>query len=144
MRQLQAVPIHDCPFDSSVETRLHEQDYLLTHNLDEDCYNLQQWPYLQTPLDLVAHLQKTKPTEDRVFSHGDLCGANVIVDAYDTLHFIDLGRGGSADRWLDIAFVHRFLRKDVSFGAAGEFLTELGEGDDPAKREFFEQLDEFF
>jgi len=55
-----------------------------------------------------------------------------------------LGRGGSADRWLDIAFVHRFLRKDVSLGAAGEFLTELGEGDDPAKREFFEQLDEFF
>lgn len=79
-----------------------------------------------------------------MFSHGDLCGANVFVDGHDTLHFIDLGRGGSADRWLDIAFVHRFLRKDVSLGAAGEFLTELGEGDDPAKREFFEQLDEFF
>lgn len=144
VRQLQAVPIHDCPFDSSVEARLHELDYLLAHNLGEDCYNLQQWPYLQTPLDLVAHLHKTKPAEDRVFSHGDLCGANVFVDAHDTLHFIDLGRGGSADRWLDIAFVHRFLRKDVSLGVAGEFLTELGEGDDPAKREFFEQLDEFF
>ncbi|WP_368668381.1 MULTISPECIES: phosphotransferase [unclassified Pseudomonas] len=35
VRQLQAVPIHDCPFDSSVEARLHELDYLLAHNLGE-------------------------------------------------------------------------------------------------------------
>ena len=144
VRQLQAVPFHDCPFDSGVEARLKELDYLLAHKLGEDCYNLEQWPDLHTPNDLVSHLYKTKPTEDLMFSHGDLCGANVFVDAHDTLHFIDMGRGGIADRWLDIAFVHRFLRKDVSKGSASQFLAQLGEGDHPAKREFFEQLDEFF
>ena len=73
-----------------------------------------------------------------------ICDANVFVDAHDQLHFIDLGRGGIADRWLDIAFVHRNLRDGVSHNAAQEFLKELGEPDDPEKREFFEQLDELF
>ncbi|QYX48904.1 hypothetical protein K3F43_05170 [Pseudomonas tussilaginis] len=60
------------------------------------------------------------------------------------MHFIDLGRGGIADRWLDIAFVHRNLREDVSDNAANDFLRGLGEPDECAKREFFEQLDELF
>lgn len=77
-------------------------------------------------------------------SHGDLCDTNVFVDAHDQLHFIDLGRGGIADRWLDIAFAHRNLREDVSDNAANNFLRGLGEPEQSAKRVFFEQLDELF
>lgn len=144
LRQLQAVSIVDCPFDSGAEFRLSELDYLLAHDLAEKYYELNQWPNLNTPQELVAHLRATLPREERVFSHGDLCGANVFVDARDDLHFIDLGRGGIADRWLDIAFAHRFLRLNVSQNTAHDLLKGLEEPDNPAKREFFEQLDEFF
>jgi kanamycin kinase len=45
---------------------------------------------------------------------------------------------------MDIAFAHRNLREDVSDKAAGQLLLGLGLPDAPAKREFFEQLDELF
>lgn len=144
LRQLQAVPIADCPFDSSASLRLNELEYLLARNLCDEAYDFQQWPTLRTPEDLLARLHAALPSEDRVFSHGDLCDTNVFVDAHDQLHFIDLGRGGIADRWLDIAFVYRNVREDFSQDASEVFLKGLGEPDQPAKREFFEQLDELF
>lgn len=84
------------------------------------------------------------PVEDLVFAHGDLGDSNVFVDARDQLYFIDLGRVGLADRWMDIAFAHRNLREDVSEKAADEFLKSLPHADALAKQEFFMQLDELF
>ncbi|MEN5201009.1 APH(3') family aminoglycoside O-phosphotransferase [Pseudomonas wadenswilerensis] len=144
LRQLQAVPITNCPFDSSASVRLNELGYLISRELCADDVDLEQWPNLGTPRKLLAHLHATRPVEERVFSHGDLCDTNVFVDAHDQLHFIDLGRGGIADRWLDIAFAHRNLREDVSDNAANNLLWGLGEPDQSAKRVFFEQLDELF
>ncbi|WP_218571425.1 APH(3') family aminoglycoside O-phosphotransferase [Pseudomonas sp. DG56-2] len=144
LRQLQAVEISDCPFDSSVSLRLNELEYLVAHDLCADDVDLQQWPNLTSPNRFLAHLYATRPLEEKAFSHGDLCDTNVFVDAHDHLHFIDLGRGGIADRWLDIAFAHRNLREDVSDIAANSLLLGVGEPDQVAKRVFFEQLDELF
>ncbi|WP_422418723.1 APH(3') family aminoglycoside O-phosphotransferase [Pseudomonas sp. GZD-222] len=144
LHQVQSVLIADCPFDSSATLRLRELEYLMAQGLCADDLDLQPWPNLHTPKDLLAHLQATVALEDRVFSHGDLGDSNVFVDAREQLHFIDLGRGGIADRWLDIAFVHRNLREEVSATVAAEFLAGASAFDNPAKREFFEQLDELF
>lgn len=144
LRQVQSVPVADCPFNSSASVRLRELDYLLGKDLIADDYDLRQWPGLATPADLQARLNATLPPEDLVFSHGDLGDINVFVDAREELYFIDLGRGGLADRWLDITFIHRNLREEISQSAAAAFLTKLGLPDVPAKREFFEQLDELF
>jgi aminoglycoside phosphotransferase len=144
LRQVQSVPAADCPFDASASARLRELDYLLGKDLVADDYDLLQWPGLATPADLQAHLKATVPPEDLVFSHGDLGDINVFVDAREELYFIDLGRGGRADRWLDITFIHRNLREEISASAAAAFLARLGLPDAPAKREFFEQLDELF
>ena len=144
LRQVQAVPIADCPFDSRVAVRLRELDYLLAHGLVADDVDLGQWPGLATPADLRALLQATIPAEELVFSHGDLGDSNVFLDGTDDLWFIDVGRGGMADRWLDIAFVHRELRDLSSDRSAALFLQHLGRPDAPDKRLFFEQLDELF
>ncbi|WP_340620020.1 APH(3') family aminoglycoside O-phosphotransferase [Xenorhabdus siamensis] len=144
VRQIQAVSIIDCPFDSGVNFRLQELEYLLDNNLCDEKYDLEQWPGIATPRDLLARLHATLPSEEKVFSHGDLCDCNIFVNAHDELYFLDLGRGGIADRWLDIAFVHRNLLEEVSISAATEFLDTLGGLDNSAKRVFFEQLDELF
>ena len=107
-------------------------------------YDLEPWPDLSTPEDLLERLRATLPSEDPVFSHGDLGDSNVFVDAREQLHFIDMGRAGLADRWMDVAFIHRNLREEVSLSEAAAFLDALGEPDEPAKREFFEMLDELF
>ncbi len=144
LRQLQGMAIHDCPFDARIKTRLHELDYLMAHNLiDHDC-DLDTWPGLDTPQALRAHLHMQIPDEDLVFSHGDLCDSNVFVDANGHLHFIDLGRGGIADRWLDIAFACRNLGEEVDDKAVEMLLSNLGISDRTGRRRYFEQLDELF
>lgn len=144
LRQVQAVPIAACPLDSGVTVRLRELEFLLNQGLIDEGYDLDAWPDLNTPLDLLARLHATVPQEDLVFSHGDLGDSNIFVNDNDELYFIDLGRGGKADRWLDIAFIHRNLREDVSARSAATFLHQLNTPDQPAKRTFFEQLDELF
>lgn len=144
LRQVQAVPIADCPFDSGAAARLRELVFLLGHGLIDEDYDFSAWPKLSTPQDLLAHLHASAPQEDLVFSHGDLGDSNIFVSERDELYFIDLGRGGKADRWLDIAFVHRNLREDVSPRSARQFLAALDRPDVAAKRTFFEQLDELF
>lgn len=144
LRQVQSVPIADCPFDSSAAVRLKELAFLLSQGLIDEDYDFDAWPGIGTPQDLLAHLHATAPQEDLVFSHGDLGDSNIFVTDNDELHFIDLGRGGKADRWLDIAFIHRNLREDLSTRSAAAFLTRLGHPDQPANRIFFEQLDELF
>jgi kanamycin kinase len=144
LRRVQAVPIDACLFDSTVAVRLRELDYLLERGLiDEDC-DLAQWPGVATSADLRRLLAATIPEEDLVFSHGDLGDSNVFLAGTDDLYFIDVGRGGKADRWLDIAFVHRELRESISERMAANFLDHVERPDDPQKRVFYEQLDELF
>jgi len=144
LRRLSAVPAERCPFDAGAAFRLQELAYLIGHNLHAEKYDLGQWPGLHTPQDLLTHLQATMPAEELTFAHGDLGDSNVFVTAGDELYFIDLGRAGLADRWMDVAFIHRNLREEVSESAAADFLNTLGEADEPGKRTFFEQLDELF
>lgn len=146
LRQLSAVPMDDCPFDAGAAFRLRELAYLISNDLCAEEYDLNQWPGLglHTTQDLLAHLQATIPTEELTFAHGDLGDSNIFVNGNDELYFIDLGRAGLADRWMDVAFIHRNLREEVSAGVAADFLHTLGEADEPAKRAFFEQLDELF
>jgi kanamycin kinase len=140
LRQVQAVPAADCPFDASASFRLRELEYLVANSLIADDYDVEKC----TPQELLVHLHATLPREELVFAHGDLGDSNVFVDARDELYFIDLGRGGLADRWMDIAFVHRNLREEVSEDVAADFLDALDQPDAPTKREFFELLDEMF
>jgi len=142
LRQVQSVPTADCPFDSCAAVRLQELAFLLGQGLIDEDYDFDAWPGISTPQDLLAHLHATVPQEDLVFSHGDLGDSNIFVTDNDELHFIDLGRGGRADRWLDIAFIHRNLREDLSAGIAADFLSRLPVADQAANRIFFEQLDE--
>ncbi|CUU42803.1 Aminoglycoside 3'-phosphotransferase [Blastochloris viridis] len=144
LRLLQAVPVEGCPFDSRIAARLREAEYLIAHGLCADDCDFDQWPGFAEPRDLLAHLDANRPDEDLVFTHGDLCDNNVFVDDRDNLYFIDLGRGGLADRWSDIAFILRNLRDDVSEDAADNFLKAIGTADNREKRTFFEQLDELF
>ncbi|WP_207165996.1 APH(3') family aminoglycoside O-phosphotransferase [Pseudomonas protegens] len=144
LHQMQSVAVDECPFDAGVSMRLAELDYLMAQGLCAAEYDLAQWPGLAGPEALRTHLQRTRPIEDLVFSHGDLGDSNIFIDGRDELYFIDLGRGGLADRWLDIAFIQRDLREVLCEADAAEFLQGLGLPDNPSRRIFFEQLDELF
>lgn len=144
IKMLQSVPVADCPFDSRRAARLKELARLMRMGTIDRGADLSVYTGVKTPGDLFARLRAETVSEDPVFSHGDLCDSNLFLDRRGRIHFIDLGRGGVADRWLDIAFACRNLARDVSAPAARQLLSRLGLADQPERRRYFEMLDELF
>ncbi len=144
IRQLQTISIADCRFDSRISVRLAELDELLRMGKIDREADLSVYPGVRTPEDLVSRLKSKTFVEDLVFSHGDLGDSNLFLDDRDRISFIDLGRGGVADRWMDIAFACQNLAHEVSEPAVETFLSRLGVSDQPERRKYFEMLDELF
>ncbi|MGL3160339.1 phosphotransferase, partial [Klebsiella pneumoniae] len=86
-------------------------------------------------------LTETRVEERLVFSHGDITDSNIFIDKFNEIYFLDLGRAGLADEFVDISFVERCLREDASEETAKIFLKHL-KNDRPDKRNYFLKLDE--
>ena len=102
----------------------------------------------RTPQSAFRDLRAARPAEeDLVFTHGDYCTPNLLVDP-DTLSltgFIDWGRAGVADRYQDLALAARSI--EYNFGAAWvkPFYDAYGiTHPDAAKEDYYRLLDEFF
>ena len=147
LKQLQAIPIQNCPFISNLDYRLKEAKYLLDHHLieevDWDDVDMNVWGNYKTHAELYNDLieNKQKIIEDLIFSHGDITDTNIFLDNKDEIIFLDVGRAGIADRFVDITFIERCLREDCSPQDAQTFLKHLPQ-DNPFKRDYFLKLDE--
>jgi kanamycin kinase/aminoglycoside 3'-phosphotransferase-3 len=103
---------------------------------------------------LFGDIDRTRPAEDAVFSHGDFCLPNIFVSGSETTGFLDWGNGGAAARWQDIALCVRSLRlNSIEFGGYGEneyagyvslFFRELGIEPDNDRIRYFILMDELF
>ena len=145
IRRLQAVSLQGCPFDNSIENRLRELEYLLQHGLaDVERDNWEPETPFAGPQDLYAHLQKNKPPEELVFSHGDFGDSNFFVRDGHISAWIDLGRGGRAGRWQDIALCVRSIRQDLGAGYLDLFFDLLEMEPDWDKIGYYILLDEMF
>ena len=139
---LQKVDISECPFSSSLDMRLKELDFLLKNNLaDTDRDNWEETTEFNSPQELYKWLCDNKPSEEYVFTHGDI-GANLFVKNGD-IFFYDLARMGIADRWLDIAFAVRDIRKECP-DYEQMFFDKLGVEPDYDKINYYILLDEMF
>lgn len=142
VKLIQSVDISDCPFDSSVNVRLSELQYLMQNGLA----SFDDWEpetEFTDPDELYKWLCKNKPLrEELFFSHGDLT-ANFFVDG-SNYYFYDLGRAGIADKWLDIAFCIREIRAFGDKKLENKFFQLLNLEPDYEKIEYFMLLDEMF
>jgi aminoglycoside phosphotransferase len=85
--------------------------------------------------------------EDIVFTHGDYCLPNILIDHTHTQinGFIDWGRAGIADRYQDLALATRSLIYNFGPGWESLLWKEYGlETVDYGKLEFYQLIDEFF
>lgn len=112
LKLLWQTDISQCPVDARLDVKLAMARYNIEHGL-VDLDNVEPETFgpggFQGPEDLLRWLEEHRPPEDLVFSHGDYCLPNVFARDGAVSGFLDLGRGGAADRYQDIALCYRSL-----------------------------------
>ncbi len=147
LRQIHGLTVEPCPFDARLDLKIAQAEGRLraggvdVSNFDSDRAG---W----SADEAFEHLLETRPSdEDLVFTHGDYCTPNVLIDpvSMSMSGFIDWGRAGIADRYQDLALAARSI--EYNFGAA--WVTPFFEAYgitrvDQTKVAFYKLLDEFF
>jgi len=147
LHQIHNIPVESCPFDMRLDVKIAQAAQRLQDGAI-DVENFDPVREGRTAQSAFREVLATRPAdEDLVFTHGDYCTPNVLLDP-DTMTLtglIDWGRAGVADRYQDIALAARSI--DYNFGAAWikPFYDAYGLSEvDGAKVAFYKLLDEFF
>jgi aminoglycoside phosphotransferase len=147
LRLIHRLPIESCPFDARLDVKIaaaHRR--LIAQAVDEGDFDSERQG--RTAESVYTKLLATRPDdEDLVFTHGDYCTPNVLIDPQHmrVSGFIDWGRAGIADRYQDLALAARSI--EYNFGAewVQPFFDAYGITEiDQAKVAFYKLLDEFF
>lgn len=145
LKQIHSLPIQDCPFNQTLEMKLKEaQKRMELHLVDEEDFD--DIRKGKKAGDLYEELLKKRPlTEDLVFTHGDYCLPNIIIDGKRISGFIDLGRAGISDRYQDIALAVRSISYNIGEEYVSLFFQFYGLQEvDEEKFAYYQLLDEFF
>lgn len=121
---LQSIDIDGCPFDNTLEKKLASALF----NIENNFVDMDDWEEsndFATPMDLYNWLVANKPPEELCLTHGDYCLPNIFIDGSKVTGFIDLGRGGIADKWQDIALCVRSIGYNLRKLADNEKYTNL-------------------
>jgi aminoglycoside phosphotransferase len=147
LHQIHSLSIQNCPFDMRLDVKIAQAAQRLQIGA-VDVSNFDTEREGRTAQSAFRELLATRPqNEDLVFTHGDYCTPNVLIDpdALTINGLIDWGRAGIADRYQDLALAARSI--DYNFGIAwvkpffdAYGLTQV----DQAKVAFYKLLDEFF
>ncbi len=144
LRMFHEIPIGDCPFDARLDRKIERaRRRMLEKLVDEDDFDEERAG--RTAEDLFREALETRPSnEDLVFTHGDYCLPNVLLENSVLSGFIDLGDAGVADRFQDLALLSRSVA--YNFGRDWEKSVFDFYGIEPDRRKirFYRLLDEFF
>lgn len=148
LRRLHQLEAADCPFDMRLDIRLaHTEERIRAGLVDEAAVRANCGV---SPSELLARLSATRPEEppaDLVFTHGDYCLPNVLLDPADfrVSAYLDWGRAGLADRYYDLAIVARSVRHNLGAQWGPRFLAAYGLNQPDQRRlDWYETLDELF
>lgn len=147
LKSIHNIDISECPFDERIEKKFKIiKDKIVNNEIDTN-----DWEEENQDKSIEELYEKLKDMrrmikEDLVFTHGDYCMPNIIINENKLSGFIDLGRAGISDKYQDIALMTRsmkfngFKKKHIKY-----FLKEYGiEKLDNMKIEFYKLVDEFY
>lgn len=113
LRELHQLDITNCPLDQTLHNRFLDIERRLREGL-VDMDDLEEEYQMLTAQEIYEQLLLQRPKdEDLVFTHGDYCLPNLIVNQERLSGFIDLGRAGIADRYQDIALAIRSMKHNL-------------------------------
>lgn len=165
LRRIHGLAAEDCPFDARPPVLLAAARQRLERGLvDEEDFDEERRGRSAADLweELVA-LAPHVPCERSVFTHGDYCLPNILIDSSGPSGsggpsdsggpnggarlggFIDLGRAGLGDPYRDLALVERSIASNLGRSWVAPFFAAYGLREpDPVRRRFYLLLDEFF
>jgi aminoglycoside phosphotransferase len=146
LRAVHALDVTTCPFDARLDRRLAEARRRVEEGLVDRSQFERAYQRFE-PAELYEHLLASVPEgdEDLVVTHGDFTAENLLFVDGRLTGYVDWGRAGVADRYVDLAVAAR----SVAHLVGPEALVQLFEGyglDEPvlAKIDFYVLADEFF
>lgn len=145
LRMIHSLPIENCPFDSTLGSRLANiKGYIergVGHNMFED-----EEGKLWRPSVYLRYLAYAQPDgEDLVFTHGDFCHPNVILNGGELSGIVDWAYAGVADRHQDLAWICFLIRRRYGKRWLGVFLRHYGLARlDPVKMQYYLALNEVY
>jgi aminoglycoside phosphotransferase len=148
LKKIHSISTEKCPFRRDLKITLNLAKNNLNRRLvDESDFDESRRGMAAHEVyeDLIKNIPKEK--EDLVFTHGDYCFPNIIVNNGGVSGVVDLGRAGVADRHQDIALFLRSFESNMKQKPDVDlFLVEYGliKNLSLQKLEFYKNLDEFF
>ena len=145
LRTIHALPVAGCPFQRPIESDIQLARHNVCHDLvdETDSDGVRKGRSTQELLAALVCLRLAEP--DTVFTHGDYCLPNVILDGDRVAGFVDWGRAGVADRYKDLAVAVRSVRRNLGSDLEPVFFEAYGISEvDLDKIDFYALLDEFF
>jgi len=149
LRRLHELPVENCPFDMRLDARFaRSRKSIELELLSETDSEFAAEHGGMTPWDVYNDLAARRPeTEDFVFTHGDPCMPNIMVQDGGIAGFIDMDGAGVADRYVDIAIFFRSFHRNsrIPIDLKNIFLDGYGiDSIDPWKMEYYKTLDDLF
>ena len=145
LRAIHAIPIHDCPFDMTLDREIEGARHNVANGLVDEA-DFDETRLGRSATELFEELLSKRPAdEDLVFTHGDYCLPNVMMDRGEVSGFVDWGSAGVADRYKDIAIVARSLERNTGEDLTLAFFEAYDlSSPDADKIEYYKLLDEFW
>lgn len=142
---IHSLPIAECPFDASWESRLTQSEENIRAGLVDES-DFDEDNVGRSPTDILAELRSLPPLPElRCFTHGDACLENFLSLEEQLTGILDLGRAGVAHPAQDWALALRSVRGN--FGVLGERMFREHLPPHSLDEEFlrrFRLLDELF
>lgn len=145
LKKIHGLNIEGCPFSEKLDIKIEEARKRVENGLVDE-KDFDRVRIGMKAEELFAELISKKPTnEDLVFTHGDYCLPNIIINEGKVSGFIDWGRAGVSDRYQDLALAIRSIAYNFGEDQIPLFLKEYGIPEPYESKIFYYQLmDEFF
>jgi len=144
LKKIHSLPIKNCPFNARLDYKIElAKERMLKGLVDENDFDDERAG--RRAEDLFQELLATKPSEeDLVFTHGDYCLPNIILENGKLSGVIDWGSAGVADKYQDLALLTRSVSHNFGKKWEESVFEIYGIEPDWKKIDFYKLLDEFF
>lgn len=148
LQMIHSVPTDECPFSARLDEKVEAVRKRLKSGLidESDFDEIRQGRTAENLFqELLETMLETAPDkEDLVFTHGDFCLPNIILENKKLSGFIDWGNAGAADKYQDIALIARSIESNFGAEWTKTFFEFYEIEPDWEKIKFYQLLDEFF